>query len=69
MRSQGIVVVTPGLKFFPNINEAKKQVYVQAFIPETTVEALHKAVLYRMTWPDEVQLYAGLVGPDRKNVV
>lgn len=63
MRTDGIVVVAPGLKFFPNIWKIEEEVYVQAFVPETTVEALHEAVLDWPAWPYEVQLHASLVSP------
>src|SRR5579871_5951657 len=63
MRSQGIVVVTPGLKFFPNINEAEKEVNVQAFVPEPAVEAFHEAVLDRPSRPYKIELNPCLVDP------
>lgn len=63
MRSQGIVVVTPGLKFFPNIIEAEKEVYIEAFVPEPTVEAFHEAILDGPPRPYKIELNACLVGP------
>ena len=63
MRSQGIVVATPGLKFFPNINETEKEVYVQAFVPEPAVEAFHEAILDRPPRPYKIELNPCLVGP------
>ena len=40
-----------------------EQLYIQAFIPEPSVEALDKAVLHRLAGPDEVQLHSMLIGP------
>ncbi len=63
MRSQGIVVVTPGIKFFPYINEVKKEVYVEAFVTEPTVEAFHEAIFDRPAGAYEIELNSRLVGP------
>lgn len=38
-------------------------VFIQAFIPELTVEALDVRILCRLTWLDQFKLYAMPIGP------
>ncbi len=43
--------------------EGEKHVYVQALIPQPTVEALNISVLHRLAQPNEIQLNAGMIRP------
>jgi hypothetical protein len=43
--------------------QVHKPVRVQAFVSQSAVEALGKSVLYRLSWPYEIELNTFTVGP------
>lgn len=56
MRATVIVIVTPGRDQLSGVAQARKQVLVQALVPEAAVEAFDKAVLHGLAWRDVVPL-------------
>ena len=54
MRPLGIVVKRPRLDHLPGMSVAGEQVLVQAFIPQSAVEALDKPVLHRLAGRDVI---------------
>jgi hypothetical protein len=63
MRTDLVVIDPPGLDDAPRVVETEKPVLVEGLIAQLAVEALDVGVLNRLAGPDEVQLYAPLVGP------
>src|SRR5215813_6483224 len=59
---------------FPCINdsasliEATEPVLVETFISEPAIEALHKTVLYRFAWLNELEFHSVLAGPFIKSM-
>ena len=63
MRTKPIVILSPGFQKLLRIRDGRGVVDVQEFIAQATVETFDKAVLYRLSRPDEVRLDAPAVGP------
>jgi len=64
MFSDFVVVVPPSLDDGPSIVDRGEPVLVEAFVAEPPVEALHVAVLVRLSRLNEVQSGSVLFGPD-----
>lgn len=47
MRSEVVIIVTPALIELSCMAVTPEQIFVQAFAPESTIEALDKSVLHR----------------------
>lgn len=62
VRSMVVVVLQPALELPPGIGQRKKDLHVQALVPQLAVKAFDIAVLDRPSRPDEVQVYAVRVG-------
>lgn len=60
---ESVIVLAPRFKLLAGVSKIEEQVGVQAFVAQTAVEALDKAVLCRLARPDEIQLHARLMGP------
>ena len=58
-----VVVVAPQGQLAACIGQGKEDFYVQALIAQPAVKRFDVAVLDRAPWPDEVQMYSVLVGP------
>ena len=54
MRAVVIVVVAPCRNQMAGMAQRREQVLVQAFVPQATIEALHEAVLHRLSRCDVV---------------
>ena len=63
MRPDRVVVLPPRLDEAPRLVKGSKPMFVQAFIAQSTVEALDVGVLHRLARLDEVQLDATAVRP------
>src|ERR1700683_5436962 len=63
MRAILVIVTSPALDFLSGVDEIEKYLPVQTLIPQSAIEAFDEAVLNRPSWPDEVHLYSGLIGP------
>jgi hypothetical protein len=60
MRPLLIVMAPPGGEFLPRFPERGEPFHIQAFIPQTPVEALNEAVLHGPPRPDKNQLHPAL---------
>ena len=58
-----IVVMAPAFQLLPYVRQVQEHLAIQAFVPESSVEAFDIAVLNRATGPDEVQLDTRLMRP------
>jgi hypothetical protein len=63
MRPVLVVVAFATLDFLPSICEVEKYCPVQTFVPQSAVETPDVAVLNGPTWPNEVHLHSGSIGP------
>ena len=51
------------IQVYPYGHEAEKEVHVQAFVEEATIEAFDETIFGRPPRPNEIQFYPGLVSP------
>ncbi len=58
-----IVVLTPGFDLFLCIMQAGKDMLVEAFVPELSVETLDVGILGRLPWLNKVQFNPVFIGP------
>ena len=63
MMTKSIVILSLDFQKLLRTRDGCEVVDVQAFIAPATVETFDKAVLYRLSQPDEVRLDAPAVGP------
>ena len=63
MRSDRVVILTPGFHNGLRLRDAAEPVLVQTLVPKFPVEAFDVGVLHRLARRDEVQAYAVLIGP------
>ena len=57
MWSDLVVVSTPIFDNVTGMFQINKPVSIQTLIPEPAVKALSISILYRLPWPDEIQLH------------
>ena len=58
-----VVVVPPGAEHEPGVGQRGEQCLVEAFVAQTTIEALDEAVLHRLARRDVVPLDPALLRP------
>jgi hypothetical protein len=58
-----IVVTSPLLDLRLCIGQIEEHVHVQAFVPQSAVEALDVAVLHRLAGTNEIQFHSDLMSP------
>ena len=63
MRSGDVVVLLSARQLLADIVEREEHFHVQTLIPEPSIEALDEAVLDRLAWPNNIQLYPVAVSP------
>ena len=63
MRSECVVLFSPGLDLRSGIKQVDEPVLVQTLIPETPIETLDKGVLIRFSRIDEMEHYIAPVRP------
>ena len=68
MRAVVVVVVSPCADQLAGMAQAGEQVFVQAFVPEPSVEAFDQAVLHRFSRSDVVPLDTAFFLPAQDSV-
>jgi hypothetical protein len=63
MRTVLVVILPPGFDLSSCVTQTGKPVRIQAFIAQSTVEALYVGVLYRLAGLDELQPHPALFAP------
>ena len=63
MRAVVVIVVTPCRNHAAGLAQGREQVFVEAFVPQTPVEALHEAVLHRFAGSDVVPFDLAILLP------
>ncbi len=58
-----VIVVTPCCKQLAGVTQTVKQVFVQALVPQATVEAFHEAILHRLARCDVVPFHLPVLLP------
>ena len=66
VRANVVVVEAPGFDRLARVVERRKPVRVETLEPELPVEALDEGILIRLTWLDETQCDAVLLGPGQE---
>ena len=63
MWPSGVIIDPPFFDGPPGIGQVGEPVFVQAFIPELSVEAFNESILDRLAGFDEVQSHGVTIGP------
>src|SRR5213075_1657807 len=62
-----VVLLEPLFRLFTNFFQALKHEHVEHRFTVTAIEPFDKAILHRLTWFDELQSHAVLLGPLRQS--
>ena len=68
MRAVVIVVVAPCRNQMAGMAQCGKQVFVEAFVPQAAVAALHEAVLHRLAWCNVMPFHLAILLPFQDGV-
>ena len=68
MRSVCVVVDPPFFDDLTSLVESGEQVFVEVFVAQATVEALHGAILHRFAWHDVVPFDAVVLLPSQDRI-
>ena len=63
MRSLSVVVAPPCFDGFAGVGEAAEEMLIEAFISQSAVEALDKAILHGLAWLNVMPLNTALLLP------
>lgn len=63
MRATDIIIVPPRLDQASGLRDRPEPVYIQALVPERSVEGFYIRIIGRSSRPGEVQLHVMMVGP------
>lgn len=63
MRSVQTIVVPLGFNDIPGMPIAAEQMFIEAFVSESSIKAFDKAILHRLAWCDVVPFNAAVLLP------